>query len=71
MVCDGPTCKGKETLTFVGRNWASSEGQVIIFTGLLHPTFFRKRGVCLFWVCAFNLRDAEALMTVQQGIMCI
>ena len=44
MVCDGPTCKGKETLTFAG---GGSEGQKIMYTGLALPTYVQKKGGAL------------------------
>ena len=32
-VCDGPTCKGKETFPFAGAGWGGSEGQKIMYAG--------------------------------------
>ena len=42
-VCDGPTCKGKETFMFAGGNWWGSEGQKMMSVCLPLPTVVQKK----------------------------
>ena len=54
MVCTSTTCKGKETFTLTEGGWRGTEGPKLMFTGLPHPTFFRKKGGAYTWgMCAY------------------
>ena len=52
MSCKGPTCKGRETLTFwegQERDWDGLEDQQIMYAGLPLVKLFRKNYGAHFW----------------------
>ena len=63
MVCDGTTCKDKETFEFVEGGLGGSGGQKIMCADLPLPKIFRKGGWgCFFGVCAVKQRNTVLLI---------